>query len=181
MTESADRALHATLNAGTNLTDSADAMRRDQHIGGIDLDSGQSIVSTDSFQSDFASVALALEGARTSVNLAANWRVEDYERNPILNRDAFGFTADAVRRISPRLSARLFGGWTSRRFDRSNVDFDEWNAGVGFDWAFSDRLSLTLSGEHFSGSGDSALGAGLRDYDENRITVNLGYTPRRRR
>lgn len=170
-----------TFNAGTNLTDAAEAMRRDQQIEGIDPDSGLSIVSSEPFQSDFVSLGLRLEGARTSINLAANWRVEDYERNRVLNRDAFGVSADALRRISPRLSTRLYGAWTSQDFDRSNVDFDEWNAGLAFDWALSDRLGITLAGDHFSGSGDTALGAGQRDYEENRITVRLNYTPRRRR
>ncbi|MGD9597456.1 MAG: hypothetical protein AB7G76_03675 [Steroidobacteraceae bacterium] len=169
-----------TLNAGTNLTDSAEAMRRDQRIIGIDIDAGQSIVSTDSFQSDFASLALDLEGVRTSVSLGVNWRKESYERTDALDRDASGITALVLRRVSPRLSARLYGGWTTQDFDNSDVSFDEWNAGLGLDWAFSERIGVTLAGDHFSGSGDTAFGFGTRDYTENRVTVRLTYTPRRR-
>ncbi len=169
-----------TLNAGTNLTDSAEAMRRDQGIVGIEIDAGQAIVSTDSFQSDFVSLALDLEGARTSASLGVNWRKEHYERVDTLDRNASGVTALVSRRVSPRLSARLYGGWTTQDFDNAGTDFDEWNAGLGFDWAFSERLGVTLAGDHFSGSGDTPFGFGGRDYKENRITVRLTYTPRRR-
>lgn len=169
-----------TLNAGTELTDSADAMRREQQIGGIELDGSNPIVSTDQFQSDFVSLAWALEGARTTLDLAVDLRSEDYERDATFNRDAIGATASLVRRLSARLSWRLYGGWSKQDFDRSDVDFDEWNAGTGFDWLLTETVGVTLTGERFEGSGDTAFGAGLRDYTENRVTVRLTYTPRRR-
>lgn len=169
-----------TVNAGTELTDSAEAMRRDQVIDGIDIEGGHPIVSSGQFQSDYVSVGWALEGARTTLDLAADLRSEDYERDATLNRDAIGATASFVRQLSARLSWRLFGGWTTQDFDRSNVKFDEWNAGTGFDWLLTETVGVTLVAERFEGSGDTLAGANQRDYTENRVTVHLTYTPRRR-
>ncbi|MCW5570590.1 MAG: hypothetical protein KIT78_05805 [Steroidobacteraceae bacterium] len=169
-----------TLNAGTELTDSADAMRREQQIGGVDIEGDHPIISAGQFQSDFVSLAWALEGARTTLDLAVDLRSEDYEGDATLNRDALGATAAWVRRLSARLSWRVFGGWTTQDFDRSDVKFDEWNAGTGFDWLLTETVGVTLLGERFEGSGDTLGGANQRDYTENRVTVRLTYTPRRR-
>lgn len=169
-----------SLNAGTNLTDSAEAMRRDQRITGIELDGGLSILSTDAFQSDYVSIAWALEGVRTSADLAVNWRSEDHKREVDLNRDSVGATATLTRRIGQRLSATLYGGWTTQDFKDSDVKFDEWNVGAGLDWAFSANVAVALRGDRYEGSGDTTLGANQRDYTENRVTLNFTYTPRRR-
>ncbi len=169
-----------TVNAGTELTDSADAMRRDQGIGPIEVDGERPIVSSGQFQSDFLSIGWTAEGARMTLNLAANLRSEDYERDDTLNRDSKSATATILRRLSPRLSWRLYGGWSTQDFDRSDVKFDEWNAGTGLDWLFSETVGMMLTAERFEGSGDSLLGSGQRDYTENRVTLRLTYTPRRR-
>lgn len=168
-----------TLNAGTNLTDSADAMRRDQGITGVSVEGDIGIVSSDPFQSDYASIDLALEGVRTSVDLGAHWRTEDHERETALNRDSIGAAVTLTRRFSQTLSMSLYGGWTSEDFADSDVDFDEWSYGAGLDWAFSRHFGLTLRADRFDGSGDTPLGADQRDYTENRIALNFNYTPRR--
>jgi hypothetical protein len=168
-----------TLSAGTNLTDSADAMRRDQGISGVSVEGDIGIVSNDPFQSDYASIQLALEGVRTSVDIAADWRTEDHERETALNRDSIGASVTLTRRFSQTLSMSLYGGWTSQDFADSDVDFDEWSYGVGLDWDFSRHFGLTLRADRFDGSGDTPLGADQRDYTENRIALNLNYTPRR--
>lgn len=168
-----------TLNAGTNLTDSADAMRRDQGISGVSVEGDIGIVSNDPFQSDYISIGLALEGVRTSIDIAANWHSEDHERDAGLNRDAIGAVVTVTRRISQTLSMSLYGGWTSEDFAESDVEFDEWSYGAGLDWDFSRHFGLTLSADRYEGSGDTSLGAGQRDYTENRIALHLSYTPRR--
>lgn len=168
-----------TLNAGTALTDSAEAMRRDQRIVGVEIEGGLSIASTDPFQSDYASLGWALEGTRTSANLDVNWRTEDHEREAALNRDSIGATARLTRHIGPRLSAGLYGGWTKQDFEDSDVEFDEWNVGVDLNWELSAQFGVTVRGDRFEGSGDTALGVDQRDYTENRVTLTFTYTPRR--
>jgi len=168
-----------TLNAGTNLTDSAEAMRRDQGISGVGIDGGTGIVSADPFQSDYASLELALTGVRTSVDFGVHWRAEDHERSAALNRDSIGASVTLTRRFSQTLSMSLYGGWTTQDFADSDVEFDEWSYGAGLDWAFARRFGLTLRADRFDGSGDTTFGADQRDYTENRIALHLNYTPRR--
>jgi hypothetical protein len=168
-----------TLNAGTNLTDSANAMRRDQGISGVSTEGDIGVVSSDPFQSDYASIELALEGVRTSLDFVANWRAEDHEQDAVLNRDSIGALATLTRRLSQTLSMSLFGGWTTEDYADSGVEFDEWTYGADLDWEFSRHFGLTLRVDRFDGSGDTPLGADQRDYTENRIALNLDYTPRR--
>lgn len=168
------------LDVGTELTDSADAMRRDQGFGPIEVGGDRPIATAGQYQSDYAALGWSLEGVRTTFDLTADFRSEDYERGDAFNRDSTGATATMVRRLGARLSWRLFGGWTTQDFDASDVEFDEWRAGTGFDWLFSETVGITFVGERFEGSGDTVLGVDQRDYTENRFTVRLTYTPRRR-
>lgn len=168
-----------TLNAGTSLTDSAEAMRRDQGISGVTVEGDIGIVSSDPFQSDYATITLALEGVRTSVDFSANWRSEDHEQSELLNRDSIGATATLTRRLSQTMSMILYGGWTTQDFADSDVEFDEWSYGAGLDWEFSRHFGLALRLDRFDGSGDTTVGADQRDYTENRVALNLTYTPRR--
>ncbi|HNR22512.1 MAG TPA: hypothetical protein PKL49_05765 [Steroidobacteraceae bacterium] len=168
-----------TLNAGTNLTDSVNAMRRDQDISGVSVEGDIGIVSGDPFQSDYVSIGLALAGVRTSLDLVADWRAEDHERDAVLNRDSIGAAATLTRRLSPTLSMSIYGRWTSEDFSDSDVEFDEWLFGADLDWEFARRFGLTFRVDRYEGSGDTPFGTDQRDYTENRYALDLTYTPRR--
>lgn len=167
------------LNAGTHLTDTANAFRRDQSLRGVILGSEDTIVSHDPFQSDFATLAWTLERARSTIRLAADWRAEDHERDVALDRESLGARLTVSRQLRSTLSAALHGAWQHEDFDESGIDFDEWSAGVGFGWSFARNLAISLRGDHIEGSGDTPLGAGLRDYTENRVSVAVTFAPRR--
>jgi len=168
-----------SLNAGTNLIDTAEAFRRDSAIGGVSPDIGDAIVSRDPFQSDYLTIGLRVDGGRTGIRAAVDWRKEDHERDDALNRELRGASLELSRQLTPALTARLSGAWNMQDFDESSVDFDEWSVGAGIDWGFSRSFTVSLRGDHFTGSGDTSTGNGVRDYEENRIALRISYRPAR--
>lgn len=168
-----------TLDAGTGIADTAESFRRDRAIRGVTVGNEDAIVSRDPYESDYASLGWDLTGTRNTLQIAADWRRENHEREDALNRDSIGASFQLSRHMGSRLTATLDGRWEREDFDQSGVDFDEWSGGLGFEWAVSRHLSVDLHGEHAKGSGDTLAGTGARDYAENRATVSLSYTPRR--
>ncbi|MGQ0384056.1 MAG: hypothetical protein ACT4UP_05140 [Gammaproteobacteria bacterium] len=165
-----------TLNAGTRLFDTADAFRHDRGLGGIGLGNEDVVASQDPFQQDYLTVNWSIEGARTSLQLGADWRSEDRETVTALDRKHVGAHAGVSRRIGPRLTASLNADYRDEAFDTNDVDFDEWSAGVGLDWSLSSAIGIALRAAHHEGSGDTSAGTGLRDFAENRYTLRLTYS-----
>lgn len=168
-----------TLTAGTSFTDSAEAFRRDRRLGGVLLENDPNVVSTDPFQSDFASLVWALRGTRTTITVTGDWRADDHAKLDELNRESLGARFTVARRLSPAFQAVVEGAWRGDDFAESNVKFDEYSGGVGLNWSVSRSIDLSVRGDHFRGSGDSVGPFGSRDYSETRYTLSVSYTPRR--
>lgn len=168
-----------TLAAGTNLTDSAEAFRRDQGVLGLGSDTQNVVISSDPYQSDFASLTWTADGTRNTFSLVGSWRHEDHEVEVDLNRQYLGATVDYSRRMRPTLSLGVQGGYTKEQYDNSDVEFDEWFVGTSLDWQFSRVTSVRFGYGYYEGSGDTLLGEGTRDYTENRLTLFFTYSPAR--
>lgn len=168
-----------TFGAGTNLTDSAEAFRRDQDLLGVNPDTENVVSSSDPFQSDYASLVWEIVGARNSFSLTGSWRREDHENEVDLNRQSWGLSANYSRRLRPTLTAGLQAGYTKNEFETSDVEFDDLNAGASLDWQFAQHFSARLLYQYFSGSGDTISGSGIRDYTENRYSLFFTWAPRR--
>ncbi len=165
------------LNVGTRFYDAAESFVRDRSVGDIVTGNEDATPARDPFQQDYASVSWTLGGARTTLELSADWRDEQRELDRIFDRESIGFGLELTRRIGPRSTLSVFGGHSSDDFAVSAVDFDEWFAGLGVDWSLSDTLALGVRAAHFEASGDTSLGIGLRDYEENRYTLRFTYSP----
>jgi hypothetical protein len=166
-----------SLNAGTRFYDAAESFVRDRGLQDIVTGNEDAVPAGDPFQQDYATVRWTLSGARTTLELSADWRDEEREVNAAFDRETLGFGVDLSRRIGPRTTASLSGRHNSDDFSASGVDFDEWSAGLGLDWRLSGTIALGVRADHFDGSGDTSLGTGLRDFDENRYTLRLTYSP----
>jgi hypothetical protein len=166
-----------TLNAGTTFTDSAEMLRRDQSLGGVEVGNDDIVASNDPFQSDFARLAWTLNGTRTTFGITLDWNDENHENFELLDRSSVSSALILSRRISSTLTGSVGGEWRSEDFEESDVSFDEWGASLGLDWSMSSRMDLTLRGDHFKGSGDSFGAPGARDYTENRVSVALTFKP----
>lgn len=166
-----------SLNAGTRFYDAADAFVRDRGLQDIVTGNEDAVPARDPFQQDYATVTLTLAGARTTLELSADWRDEEREVDSTFDRESRGFGLELSRRVRPRTDVSVFGRHTSDDFSASGVDFDEWSAGLGLDWRLSGTVALGVRAEHYEGSGDTSLGIGLRDYEENRYTLRFTYSP----
>ena len=166
------------FNAGTNLTDSADVFTRDQMLGGVDAGTGGVIVSQDPLQSDYVSLGLAVEGARTTLNLGVDWTKDEQENLTEFDRERLGGSVVVARQMTQRLTARLFGGYATEEIEQG-ADFDEWVVGLGLEWALTDTLALTLQADRNEGAGETGVGSASRDYTENRVSLAISYSPRR--
>ena len=166
-----------TLNVGTNLTDSAEMLRRGQTVGGVQPGNENIIASLDPFQSDYARLAWTFTGARTALALGADYREEDHEVTDELNRTTRAGNLRVTRRMSSVLALNVGGEWRREELDQSAITFDEWSAGLGVDWTLSADASLLFRGDHFKGTGDTFAGGGTRNYTENRFSVAIQYTP----
>ena len=165
-----------SVDAGTELNDSADTFRRDRDIGGVSLVTEDAIASRDPFQQDYATVAWTFSGEHTTLRLSADWRREDHESVFALDRERIGAGISLLRRVGPRLTATLYGNHNTEDFDVTGVDFDEWSAGAGFDWRFSESYSVSVRAERYDGSGDTSVGSGLRNYEETRYSLRFSYS-----
>lgn len=168
-----------TLNAGTSLTDTAEAFRRDQSLTGVLLGNELSVVSQDPFRSDYASLGWTFDGSRADLNIRAEWRRDEHEEQDEFNRNSWGASLGLSRRFSPTFTGSLSGSWRRENFEDSDVKFKEWVAGFGVTWNMGRSYALTLHGDHLEGSGGTSIGSGVRDFTENRVSVTVTFAPRR--
>jgi hypothetical protein len=166
-----------SVHAGRSFGDSADALRRDQGIRGVAIGDRPAAVASDPLRADHLTLAWDNNGARSGVHLSANWRREAHQRDTTLDRRHLNGELQLTRRFSPRLGIAFNTGYTREEFQTAAIDFDEWGAGLSMTWSWNPALNLQMGWEHLVGSGDTVLGAGTRDYRENRLTLRLGYNP----
>lgn len=164
------------LVAGTGVTDAADAFRRDQDIAGIGGIGDGVVALPDIVQEDFASVQWSLGSGRTTFDATLDWRDEDREFQSDFSRQSLELGINLARRLGPRLTARIYGMHRNTDYDLTDIQYDEWQAGVGFDWQISSRYSLNLDAEHWDSSGDSSSGPSQRQYEENRYSLRISYS-----
>lgn len=166
------------LDAGRSYGNSADALVRDQDIGGVSAGGRPATASADPQRSDYATLSWILDAERSGLRAAMNWRREQHLRDTSGDRRALGASLQISRRISQRMEAEFHSGYNAEDFRLADVEFDEWNAGLGLAWSISRFVGISASWDHHVGSGDTALGADTREYSENRYSLRLNWTPR---
>lgn len=164
------------LVAGTGIVDSADAFRRDRGIAGVSGGSENVVASPDVVEEDYLAASWSLTGGRTTLELSANWRDEERKFDVNFDRTSLDISLHLARRIGPRLTARVYGMYRDTDYDTSDIQYDEWLAGLGFNWSLSRNYGLVLQAEHWVGGGDTSAGSGTRDYEENRYTLRFTYS-----
>jgi hypothetical protein len=62
-------------------------------------------------------------------------------------------------------------------FPGVGIEYDERGAGVGMNWRFTRTVAVSAGWDRLAARGDTGLGEDTRDFNENRFTVNLNWTP----
>lgn len=166
-----------SLDAGRSFGDAADALRRDQVIGGVSPDDLPGFVSTGPTRSDYVTAGLSIPGERSTFSLSGSWRREA-QRDDSFDRDSLRASVGLSRRVNQRLSVNFSSNYTREQFDATSIRFNEWATGVGLSWALSPAISATADYSRVVGDGDTNLGADTRDYTANSISARLIWSPR---
>lgn len=96
--------------------------------------------------------------------------------------DADGFGVDGSVAVSPNF--HLFGGYANQKIDNTNIDFDQWRAGVGYNLALSPGADLLArvayekfdAGRNFFGNRIKADGYSVEVGMRGALTPSLeGY------
>jgi hypothetical protein len=166
-----------SLNAGRDFGDAAGALQRGQEIG--DVSSGDRPVeaTADPRRSDYFSVGWGFDGQRSGLSLSADWRKDTQTRSVDQNRKSLGAGLQVTREVGPRLGLDFHTNYRTEDFSTAAVEFDEWDIGLGMNWSIARGVGVNLSWDHFVGDGDTSLGAGTRDFNENRYSLSLSWSP----
>jgi Ax21 family sulfation-dependent quorum factor len=78
--------------------------------------------------------------ASAADDISYNYVEGGYAKTTADLADADGYTLNGSVAIAPNF--HLFGGWSNQEFDRTNVDFDRWRFGVGYNRTLSPNLDL---------------------------------------
>lgn len=160
------------FNAGSEFTDTGTALRLEQDAIGVGSEATDEVAAADVFRNTYAYLTLSTEMSRTTFTAGLRASRERYENEIQLDRDIVGASFGMERRISPRLSLNVDAAYFDEELKVSGFAFDEWSIDAGLVWQLNRAWSLVFGAGHYSGSSDN----GVRDYDENRASVNVRYS-----
>ncbi len=120
-----------------------------------------------------------LASRRSGFTLSADWRREAHLRDDDLNRRVVGGGLALRRTVSPRFGLSFHAEYSTENFADAAIQFEEWGVGLGMNWRFTRTAGLSAGWDRLSARGDSLLGENTRDYDENRLSMNLTWAPER--
>jgi uncharacterized protein (PEP-CTERM system associated) len=158
-------------NAGSEFASGADVFRADQAFAGVKVGNDNAAALADPFKSDYSGLSWRLAGLRTHFVLAASWRNERHETQPLSDRKVMALNASIDRQVTPRLVLVVGGGY--QRDDIYNIDskLNAWSANAGLNWQLTQAVTMALQLQHYRGSGVLTFG----DYDENRALLRFSY------
>lgn len=155
------------------LGDSADLFILDNELQPSLGDTADVPVVSDPIQQQRAGVELRFEGARTTISPSLIWSKEEIQSTTLPDRETYGMELDITRRIS----RRVIGGFRTYylRQTSNDIEFpqqDDYAVALNATYRMTGRLSFR--GEVSRHGRKNAPS----EYDENRVVLELRYTPR---
>ena len=160
--------------AGREFSDSGNAFRSQQGLGGVDVvDVGtQSTTQTlNPFISTYGGLGWDFARRRTGWGVGAYFYDEDYRQQSSLDAKRILGTAYVYRDLSSNMRLSLGGDYSDNDFDVATNDYRETSVSAGLTWQLGSKLWLNLEYQRFDRSSDVATG----EYEENRGWLRLGY------
>lgn len=109
--------------------------------------------------------SMAIRGVRTKASVSAYVDQRDYQLTNT-TESVFGFHAEGTRRLSPRISGRIIGGW-QRTLPQQGGSREYWTGGVSLTRQFNPYVSGTLDYRYTQQDSNTTS----NHYRENQISA----------
>lgn len=158
------------LRAGTQLTDSSEALRS-SFASGSAAGGGAVSSASDPFRNRFGSLGWDFNRHRTSMSLGIDWSDDTYETAATLNRNRVTYDANIGRQLTSRLSIGLNASYMDEEFEVTGLTSQSLAYGGTVDWQLGPTMGLRLAIDHFERETDDGVG----EYGENRLFLTFVY------
>ncbi|GHA74655.1 outer membrane beta-barrel protein [Cognatilysobacter bugurensis] len=136
-----------------------------------DFRASDSIVEPNVFRERLVRARYAYDGARLDLRVAPFERRMSYVEGFVEDQRRSGVIADLDYRLKPRTTLSVYGANSSREYQISGREDEDWTAGIGVSHRFTRKWTGRVDLEHRTRE-STELG---RSYDENAVMVSLSY------
>jgi hypothetical protein len=161
----------ASVHVGRELTESGNALRFQQNLRDISLDSLSVPNSPDPYTVKYATLRWDASGRRTRLFASASIFRETFVSVLGQDRSRRDFEVGAARDRGPRLSLRASGAYRREKRLDGPDEFRELAVRAGLNWRIEGHLYLDFALEH-SDRDSSGIAT---EYRENRATVRVRF------
>jgi hypothetical protein len=158
------------LQAGQEFSNSASAFAAGQG-GSVSLDTSAGRQTASPFKHRFADLAWLVSGRRTTLEISAGQRRQDYEDQPTLDQTLTSLRARVSRSVSATFQVSLGASMDQGEFALAGSDYDDLIGNFSVSWQASRRLGLVFNYDYHDREQDG-FGGG---YTENRLWLSLTY------
>jgi hypothetical protein len=165
-----------TLTAGTEFSDAGQVFQGSGASGGASgFGGGNAVIGVgDPFERRYFGLGWSLQGQRSRFSVGADYRQELYETLSAIDREVTEFYAELNRGLTQSLRINLGARYLTEKYDDDSVDDDRLSANAGLAWDFSQKFYVSAAVELYQSNSNSSL----REYDENRAWLRIGYRAR---
>lgn len=159
------------LTLGHQYSDSGNAFRLEQTLGGANLNTQTVTQTSTPFRVDHASLAWNFQRSRTGFGLGIDYFKDTYQQPSTLNDNRKEVNVNVSRRLTPTLEVALIGQYFRQEFEVLVGNSTQTLADAQLTWRPGQHLSLVFDINRAHRSGDSPG----TDFTENRAWLRLAY------
>jgi hypothetical protein len=159
------------LTLGHEYSDSGNAFRLEQTLGGANLNTQTVTQTSTPFRIDHASLAWNFQRSRTGFGIGVDYFKDSYQQPSTLNDNRKEVNVNVSRRLTPTVEVALIGQYFRQQFEVLVGNSTQTIADARLTWRAGQSLSVVFDIERTSRSSD----APGTDFTENRAWVRLAY------
>lgn len=159
------------LTAGRQYSDSGDAFRLEQTLGGANLNTQTVTQTSTPFRIDHASLAWNFQRGRTGFGISLDYFKDTYQQPSTLNDSRKELGANVSRKLTPTLEVALIGQYFREEFEVLQGNSTQTLADAQLKWRAGRFWSVIFDINRTSRSSD----APGTDFTENRVWLRLAY------
>jgi len=166
------------VNLGSEFSDAGRTFRTLQDLGGVSLEPEIIIATSDALRRRFASFEWDFSRHRTFFGLNGQWTDEQYEHLSDLDRSLVRYGIYAGRQLARHVRLRVDVRYLEQEFETLTATSEEFLGIATLEWALGPRLSWRLQYDYRDRSG---TGGTVAEYEENRVSMFVTWSPLARR